>query len=148
MARTHALMESLSVNLGEFLHSIDSDLTRPQKKFLRDGLIGLLRAGRPVVCRMTSLPVESPDDARCVLRYYARRWECEEGIRFLKSDVKLKRIRTFNWTAIRRLILLAVLVMIYLTWLLERHADLAERLIARGEPLPDKPDLLLCCTVC
>lgn len=28
------------------------DLTLPQKKFLRDGLIGLLRAGRPIVCAM------------------------------------------------------------------------------------------------
>ena len=47
MVRTRALMESLSTNLGEFLHSIDSDSTRPQKKFLRDGLVGLLRGGGP-----------------------------------------------------------------------------------------------------
>ena len=52
MVRTHALMEAVSANLHEFLHSIDADLTRPQKKFLRDGVVGLLRAGRPVVCRM------------------------------------------------------------------------------------------------
>ena len=52
MARTHALMESVSANLHEFLHSIDADLTKPQKKLLRDGLVALLRAGRPVVCRM------------------------------------------------------------------------------------------------
>ena len=52
MVKTHALMESLSANLSQFLHSINTDLTKPQKKFLRDGLIGLLRAGRPVVCRM------------------------------------------------------------------------------------------------
>lgn len=45
-------MESISVNLHDFLHIIDADLARPQKKFLRDGLIGLLRAGRPVVCCM------------------------------------------------------------------------------------------------
>ena len=52
MVRPQALMESVSANLHEFLHSIDADLTQPQKKFLRDGLVGLLRAGRPVVCRM------------------------------------------------------------------------------------------------
>ncbi|MCD6365679.1 MAG: hypothetical protein J7M14_07360, partial [Planctomycetes bacterium] len=52
MLRMHALMESLSANLWEFLHSIDGELTGPQKKFPRDGLVGLLRAGRPVVCRM------------------------------------------------------------------------------------------------
>jgi hypothetical protein len=92
---------------------------------------------------LTNLPVESPNDARRVLRYYARRWECEEGIRFLKSEVSLERIRTFNWTAICRLVLLAVLVMLYLTWLIEREPNLAARLIAFGQPLPDQPDFLL-----
>jgi hypothetical protein len=92
---------------------------------------------------LTNLPVESADDARRVLHYYARRWDCEEGIRFLKSEVRLERIRTFHWTAICRLVLLAVLVMLYLTWLLERQPNLAERLIAFGQPLPDPPDFLL-----
>jgi len=92
---------------------------------------------------LADLPVQSADDARGVLRYYARRWECEEGIRFLKSEVNLEQIRTFSWTAICRLVLLAVLVMIYLTWLLERHPNLAQRLIRFGQPLPDKPDFLL-----
>jgi len=91
---------------------------------------------------LTNLPVDSADDARRVLRYYARRWECEEGIRFLKSAVSLERIRTFHWTATSRLVLLAVLVMLYLAWLLERKPALAERLIAFGQPLPDKPDFL------
>ena len=92
---------------------------------------------------LTNLPVETAEDARRVLRYYARRWECEEGIRFLKSEINLEQIRTFNWTAICRLVLLSVLVMLYLTWLLERTPNLAERLIAFGQPLPDKPDFLL-----
>ena len=39
MVRTHALMESLSANLSDFLHSVHSEMTRPQKKFLRDGLL-------------------------------------------------------------------------------------------------------------
>jgi hypothetical protein len=61
---------------------------------------------------LTNLSVESAEGTRRVLRYYARRWECEEAIRFLKSEVNLERIRTFNWTAICRLVLLAVLVML------------------------------------
>ena len=101
-------------------------------------------AGRDMpLMLLTSLPVETADDARRVLLHYARRWECEEAIRFLKSEVRLERIRTFNWGAICRLVLLAVLVMCYLTWLLEQHPNLAERLIAFGQPLPDKPDFLL-----
>ena len=92
---------------------------------------------------LTNLPVENAADARRVLRYYARRWECEEAIRFLKSEVRLERIRTFNWTAICRLALLSVLVMFYLTWLLERHPNLAERLVTFSQPLSDKPNFLL-----
>jgi hypothetical protein len=92
---------------------------------------------------LTSLPVATVEEARRVLRYYTRRWECEEGIRFLKSEVNLERIRTFNWTAICRLVLLCVLVMLYLTWMLERKPRLADRLIALGQPLPDEPDFLL-----
>jgi len=92
---------------------------------------------------LTNLPVESANDARKVLQYYARRWECEEGIRFLKSQVNLEELRTFNWPAICRLILLAVVVMIYLCWLVQQHPRLAKRLIRFSQPLPDKPDFLL-----
>jgi len=69
--------------------------------------------------------------------------ECEEGIRFLKSEVNLERVRTFNWTAICRLVPLCVLALLYLTWMLERKPALADRLIAAGQPLPDEPDFLL-----
>jgi hypothetical protein len=43
---------------------------------------------------LTNLPVENADDAKRILRYYLRRWEWEEAIRFLKSQVHLERIRT------------------------------------------------------
>ncbi|MDH4238661.1 MAG: hypothetical protein OEW48_03775 [Phycisphaerae bacterium] len=49
---------------------------------------------------LTNLPVDNLKDAKRVLRYYIRRWECEEAIRFLKSQVKLEKIRTFRWSAI------------------------------------------------
>lgn len=52
MTRQQALMEAVSANLNWFLQPIGENLTKPQKKFLCDGLVGLLRAGRPVVCRM------------------------------------------------------------------------------------------------
>ena len=44
-------MEAVSAYLNWFLQPISSDLSKPQKKLLRDGLVGLLRAGRPVACR-------------------------------------------------------------------------------------------------
>jgi len=91
---------------------------------------------------LTNLPVENLKDAKHILRFYVRRWECEEAIRFLKSQVQLEKIRTFRWSAIRRLVLLAVLVMIYLGWLLEAHPHICDRLISLSQPLPDNPDFL------
>jgi len=92
---------------------------------------------------LTNLPVENLKDAKRVLRFYIRRWECEEGIHFLKSQVNLERIRTFRWYAICRLVLLAVLVMIYLGWLIEEHPSICDRLVYLSQPLPDNPDFLL-----
>jgi hypothetical protein len=91
---------------------------------------------------LTNLPVENLKDAKRVLCFYIRRWECEEGIRFLKNQVNLEKIRTFRWYAICRMVLLAVLVMIYLGWLVEEHPNICDRLICLSQPLPDKPDFL------
>ena len=92
---------------------------------------------------LTNLTVENHKDAKRILRFYVRRWECEEGIRFLKSQVNLEKIRTFRWSAICRLVLLAVVVMIYLCWLVEDKPNLCDRLIYLSQPLPDKPDFIL-----
>jgi hypothetical protein len=91
---------------------------------------------------LTNLPVENIKDAKRILRFYIRRWECEEAIRFLKSQVNLEKIRTFRWSAIRRLVLLAMLVMIYLGWLLESEPNICDRLVSLSQPLPDNPDFL------
>lgn len=92
---------------------------------------------------LTNLSVENSSDALRVMLYYVRRWECEEAIRFLKSQVNIEKIRTFRWRAICRLVLLAVLVMNYLCWLVEDKPDICDRLIYLSQPLPDKPDFLL-----
>ena len=63
---------------------------------------------------LTNLPVETVADAKRILRFYCCRWECEEGMQFLKEKVCLEAIRTFRWTAICRLVLLAAVVMLYL----------------------------------
>jgi len=96
---------------------------------------------KPVML-LTNLPVEHLKDAKRIVRFYLRRWECEEAIRFLKSHVHLEKIRTFRWSAIRRLVLLAVLVMLYLGWLLEAHPPMCDCLIRLSQPLPDNPDFL------
>ncbi len=61
MFRHHALIENLSANLHDFIHQIGENLSRPDKKFLRDGFIGLIRAGKPIVCQMArQLPNKRP----------------------------------------------------------------------------------------
>jgi len=92
---------------------------------------------------LTNLSVENAADAKRIVRLYIRRWECEEAIRFLKSQVNIEKIRTFRWAAIRRLVLLAVLVMCYLGWVVEQDMNLCQRLVRLSQPLPDKPDFLL-----
>lgn len=52
MLKREALMESLSSNLNDFLKKTSKNLSLPDKKFLRDSFIGLLRAGYPIVCQM------------------------------------------------------------------------------------------------
>ena len=101
-------------------------------------LIVSRRAGvdKPMML-LTNLHIENFDDAEHILRLYIRRWECEEGIRFLKSQVNLGKIRTFRWSAIRRLVLLAVLVIIYLSELVEAYPKLCDRLVYLSQPLPD-----------
>jgi len=52
MFKRKALMETISSNLHGFLKKIANNLSVPDKKFLRDSLIGLLRCGKPIVCQM------------------------------------------------------------------------------------------------
>ncbi len=52
MLKRKALMESVSSNLHNFLKKIGKNLSLPDKKFLRDSLIGLIRCGKPIVCQM------------------------------------------------------------------------------------------------
>jgi hypothetical protein len=52
MLKRIALMESISSNLHNFLKIIGKNLSVPDKKFLRDALIGLIRCGQPIVCQM------------------------------------------------------------------------------------------------
>lgn len=89
------------------------------------------RAGQdePLIV-LTNLVVETLDQARQVLRYYQQRWACEEAARFLKQRVGLEGFRVRCYEAIRRLALLAMFAMGFLTWILLRSRDLTRRLLS------------------
>lgn len=79
---------------------------------------------------LTNLVVETLDQARGILRYYKQRWACEEAAEFLKQRVGLEGFRVRCYEAIRRLVLLAMFAMGFLTWILLRSRDLTRRLLA------------------
>jgi len=79
---------------------------------------------------LTTQVVETLDQARQVLQYYRKRWVCEEAVQFLKSRVGLERFRVRRYEAMRRLAILAMLAMGFLTWILLRSRDLTKRLLA------------------
>ena len=79
---------------------------------------------------LTTLVVETLDQARHILWYYKQRWVCEEAGQFLKSRVGLERFRVRRYVAIQRLALLAMLAMGFLTWILLRSRDLTKRLFS------------------
>lgn len=89
------------------------------------------RAGeeQPLIL-LTNLVVETLDQARSVLRYYRQRWACEEAAQFLKGRVGLERFRVRRYEAMRRLAILAMFAMGFLTWILLRSRDLTQRLFA------------------
>ena len=79
---------------------------------------------------LTTLVVQTIDQARQVLGYYQQRWACEEGAEFLKGRIGLERFRVRRYEAMRRLMILAMFAMGFLTWILLRSRDLTKRLLA------------------
>lgn len=92
-------------------------------------LIASWKAGleEPLIL-LTTLCVENLEQARHVIRYYQRRWSCEEAGRFLKSRVGFESFRIRRYEAIQRLALLAMLAMGFLTWILLHGNPLAKKL--------------------
>jgi hypothetical protein len=79
---------------------------------------------------LTTLVVLTIDQARQVLGYYRKRWACEEAAEFLKGRIGLERFRVRRYEAMRRLMILAMFAMGFLTWILLRSRNLTKRLPA------------------
>ena len=88
-------------------------------------LVGSWLAGveEPLIL-LTTMVVENLRQAQQIVGYYKRRWVCEEASQFLKSRVGLERFRIRRYEAIRRLVILAMLAMGFLTWMLLRSRRL------------------------
>lgn len=104
------------------------------KVFLPDNpralyLVASWRAGcdEPLIL-LTTLVVENLHQAKQIIWYYKQRWVCEEASQFLKSQVGLEHFRIRRYQAIQRLMILAMLVMGFLTWVLLRGRNLEKAL--------------------
>ena len=80
-------------------------------------------AEKPLIL-LTTMVVETLQQAQQIIRYYKRRWACEEASQFLKSRVGLERFRIRRYQAIQRLVILAMIAMGFLTWILLRSKRL------------------------
>ena len=79
---------------------------------------------------LTTLVVETLEQARQVLGYYRKRWACEEAVQFLKMRVGFECFRVRRYEALQRLAILAMFAMGFLTWILLRSRDLTHRLFS------------------
>ena len=77
-----------------------------------------------------TMVVENLEQAKQIIWYYKQRWACEEASQFLKSRVGLERFRIRGYEAIRRLVLLAMFAMGFLTWILLRNKQLTGRIFS------------------
>jgi hypothetical protein len=78
---------------------------------------------------MTTMIVENRQQAQQILRYYKKRWACEEASQFLKGRVGLERFRVHRYEAIQRLCILAMFAMGFLTWILIRSKLLTRAIL-------------------
>jgi hypothetical protein len=65
-----------------------------------------------------------------VVIYYRKRWICEESIQFLKSMLGPERFHVRRYEAIKRLMILAMLVMGFLTCILLENRQLTNYLLS------------------
>jgi hypothetical protein len=67
---------------------------------------------------LTNQPVASPDQAFCLIRAYARRWQIEMAWRYAKSDLAFQSPRLWSWHNRLKLLLIASLAYAFLLSLL------------------------------
>jgi len=79
---------------------------------------------------LTNMVVETDRQAWQIINNYKKRWCCEEVIRFLKNRIGLEGFRIRCYEAIKRLMILAMLAMGFLTWILLKSRQLTKYLFS------------------
>ena len=76
---------------------------------------------------------------RCL---YRRRWAAEDGIRFLKSEVSLERVRVMSWRALEHMMNVAALTMTIIALIAREPIEWLTELLRAGGPRRTKADFL------
>lgn len=84
---------------------------------------------KPLVL-MTTMVVENLQQAKQTIWYYKQRWSCEEAGRFLKNRIGLETFCVRRYEAVKRLMVLAMFAMGFLTWIIIRRKRLGKHLLA------------------
>jgi hypothetical protein len=81
---------------------------------------------------LTNEPVETVEQARRILRAYARRWQIEYAFRFGKSGLGMESSRQFYWARRQKLLAEVSLAYAFLVWLLTQPGELVAALLRVG----------------
>jgi len=81
----------------------------------------------PVIL-LTDMVAEAFDLALLIRNRFARRWDCETSIEFLKSKIGIEKFAVRRYKSIQRLVFLAGLAMGFLSFLQSRCKDIRERI--------------------
>ena len=77
---------------------------------------------------LSDMVAENFELALRIRRRYARRWDCETSIQFLKSRMGLERFAVRRYRSMQRLVFLASLAMGFLSFLQSRSKNIRERI--------------------
>jgi len=75
-------------------------------------------------------------------RLYRRRWKAEDGIRFLKTELGLERVRVMSWRALQHMMALAALAMTIIALAAAEPKAWLTELIRRGRARRAKAEFL------
>lgn len=81
---------------------------------------------------LTTEPIHGADDARRIVRVYARRWQVECAVRFGKSALGAESVRVRRWDHRLKLLGLLTLAYAFLVYLLTTQSEQIRRLLRLG----------------
>jgi hypothetical protein len=96
-----------------------------------------------LVMLLTDMVVEDLEQALQIRDRFARRWDCQTSIEFLKSKISLERFTVRRYHSMQYLILLACLSMAFLSYLQWCYKDIRKRIMDLA--MPDGTDRMRYC---